>query len=147
MPRATNPIARLWLRLAALVTSTAARPYADMDYDQMHDALHALAAEQPDFVRLFAAGDAFGRDIADVPGTCGIKHKKCEHYYLVVTDFASLPPAQQHAGKAGWEGAKDDPVEGRRPARNASSRAEVFLSGALHGDRPARKPCLQISIL
>ena len=44
-----------------------------------------------------------------------------------------LPPHQAGAGRAADEGRREDPVEQRRPT-NTSSRAEVFLSGALHGD-------------
>ena len=87
-------------------------------------------------MRLFTGREAYG-DLANVVGgRCSAKHA-CEHFVLVLTEFASLPPHQAGAGRAADEGRREDPVEQRRPT-NTSSRAEVFLSGALHGDERGR---------
>ena len=123
---------RLPTQLLLLAATTTAAPYADLTYDALRSEIIALAREQPRFVRLFTGREAYG-DLANVVGgRCSAKHA-CEHFVLVLTEFASLPPHQAGAGRAADEGRREDPVELRRPT-NTSSRAEVFLSGALHGD-------------
>ena len=117
---------------ASLAQRSTAAPYADLTYDALRSEIIALAREQPRFVRLFTGREAYG-DLANViGGRCSAKHA-CEHFVLVLTEFASLPPHQAGAGRAPDEGRREDAVEQRRPT-NTSSRAEVFLSGALHGD-------------
>ena len=123
---------RLPTQLLLIAATTTAAPYADLTYDAMRSEVIALAREQPRFVRLFTGREAYG-DLANViGGRCSAKHA-CEHFVLVLTEFASLPPHQAGAGRSTEEGRREDPVELRRPT-NTSSRAEVFLSGALHGD-------------
>ena len=115
-----------------LASLAQAAPYADLTYDAMRSEIIALAREQPRFVRLFTGREAYG-DLANVVGgRCSAKHA-CEHFVLVLTEFSSLPAHQAGAGRAADEGRREDPVSERRPT-NTSSRAEVFLSGALHGD-------------
>ena len=120
------------LLLAALVAQTYAAPYVDLTYDALRNEVLALAREQPRFVRLFTGKEAYGA-LANVEGgRCSSKHS-CEHFVLVLTEFVSLPAHQADAGRAQAEGRREDPVA-QRHLTNASSRAEVFLSGALHGD-------------
>ena len=126
----------LWLRLAALLglgdllATSGGKRYADVSYDRMYDDIQALAKAHPRFVRVFLASDAYrGQYGAGVAGTCGSKHRSCEHVVVVVSDFGSLPAAARGAGTAAGERGG-----GAAPRSNASARAEVFLSGALHGD-------------
>ena len=50
----------LLLSLGWLWASALAAPYVDLSYDEMYDAMFALAAEVPEFVRVFSANEAFG---------------------------------------------------------------------------------------
>ncbi|KAH8078118.1 hypothetical protein JL720_9793 [Aureococcus anophagefferens] len=127
-------MAALWLRLAALLglgdllATSRGKRYADVSYDRMYDDIQALAKAHPRFVRVFLASDAYrGQYGAGVAGTCGSKHRSCEHVVVVVSDFGSLPAAARR-GHGRWRSGRG------APRSNASARAEVFLSGALHGD-------------
>lgn len=102
--------------------------YKDMSYDELVDGLHALAAVAPEYVRVFSGNEAMR--VVPAAGTCGTRHRACETWVVVVTHFASLPPEQRGAGLVESEGA----LEIQSSAAFQASRAELFLSGALHGD-------------
>ena len=99
-------MASLWLRLAALLglgdllATSGGKRYADVSYDRMYDDIQALAKAHPRFVRVFLASDAYrGQYGAGVAGTCGSKHRSCEHVVVVVSDFGSLPAAARRRGR------------------------------------------------
>ena len=115
----------LWWVLLPRALS-AVSPYRDMSYDEMVDSVVSLAATVPEYVRVFSGNKAYG--VLPASGSCGEKYVACEQWVVVLTDFATYE--LRDAGRESGEGLED--LESS--SSSSSSRAEFFLSGALHGD-------------
>ena len=118
---------RLPTQLLLLAATTTAAPYADLTYGALRSEIIALAGSSR-----ASCGSSRPRGPGDLANVVGaLSASACGT--VLVQWCASLPAHQSGAdAPRGREPARES-VELRRPT-NSSSRAEVFLSGALHGD-------------